>query len=121
MTRQFPLKTLHGYIFLSLGVFFCVQIFKLFSVSAPSWVFHYLNDFLTIPIVATIGLHVVWFIRKDKTLRLGLFTIFSLVMLYSIFFEYYLPQQSDRYTGDVFDVVCYFAGGVVFYMLQKMR
>ncbi|WP_157417805.1 hypothetical protein [Aequorivita capsosiphonis] len=93
---------------------------KYFSVSGPNWIFHHLNDFLVIPMVATVCLYGVWIIKKDKSIRLNIFTILSLVALFSIFFEYYLPLQSYRYTGDIWDVVCYFLGGVVFYFLQKI-
>lgn len=71
--------------------------------------------------VATLGLHTAWFSKKDKSIRIDLFTIISLVLLYSVVFEYYLPKQSYRYTGDVWDVVCYALGGIVFYILQKME
>lgn len=121
MIRRVPLKILHFYVLLSLVVFLSVQSWKYFSGIRSNWIFHYLNDFLAIPIVATICLHAVWFIKKDYILRLNAFTILSLIALFSIFFEYYLPQQSHRYTGDIWDVVCYFLGGIVFYLLQKME
>lgn len=120
MIRRLPLKMLHGYVILSLVVFLCVQVLKYFSGIRSNWIFHHLNDFLTIPIVATICLHGVWFLKKDYTIRLNIFTILSLVAMFSIAFEYYLPHQSHRYTGDIWDVVCYFIGGIVFYFLQKM-
>ncbi|WP_164905144.1 hypothetical protein [Aequorivita ciconiae] len=121
MIRRIPLRILHLYVLLSLVLFLCIQSWKYFSGIPSNWVFHYLNDFLAIPIVATVCLNVVWLIRNDYSLRLNLFTVLSLVALFSVFFEYYLPQQSHRYTGDVWDVVCYFLGGVVFYSLQKME
>ena len=121
MILRLPLKVLHLYVLLSLVVFLCVQSLKYFSVVGPNWIFHHLNDFLAIPIVATVCLHGVWFIKKDRNIRLNIFTILSLVALFSIVFEYYLPQQSYRYTGDIWDVVCYFLGGVVFYFLQKIE
>ncbi|MDC8000006.1 hypothetical protein POV26_03080 [Aequorivita todarodis] len=94
---------------------------KYFFGIRSNWIFHHLNDFLTIPLVATVCLHGVWLVKKDKSIRLNIFTIFSLVALFSIFFEYYLPQQSHRYTGDIWDVLCYFLGGTAFYLLQKIR
>lgn len=112
---------LHLYVLLSLVVFLCVQSLKSFLVPGPNWIFHHLNDFLAIPIVAILCLHGVWFIKKDNNIRLNIFTILSLVALFSFIFEYYLPQQSYRYTGDVWDVVCYFLGGAVFYFLQKIE
>lgn len=112
---------MHGYVCISLIIFGCVQLLKYFSVPAPGWVFFYLNDFLTIPIVAALCLHGVWLLKKDYTIRLSIFSIFSLWAFYSFYFEYYLPKQSARYTGDILDVVCYFAGAVVFYFLQKIE
>ena len=119
MIRKLPLKLLHLYVLLSLAVFFVVQSLKFFSISGPDWIFHHLNDFLALPIVATLCLHGVWLIKKDKTIRLNAFTILSLVALFSFVFEYYLPKQDYRYTGDVWDVVCYGLGGLIFYILQK--
>lgn len=116
--NRFPLKALHVYVAISLAVFLFVQTLKFYSFSNPIWIFNYLNDFLTIPIVATICLHAVWFVKKDTTIRLNLFTIISLVIMFSVYFEYYLPMQSNRYTADVWDVVCYALGGLVFYLLQ---
>lgn len=119
--RQLPIKLLHGYAFLSLLIFIGVQSFKFLSVPGPVWIFHYLNDFLTIPLVALACLHGVWQIKKDRSIRLNVFTVFSLVLLFSFYFEYYLPQQSQRYTGDIWDVFCYTLGGIVFLVLQKME
>lgn len=121
MIRRLPLKILHIYVLLSLGVFIGVQSLKSFAIADPNWIFHYLNDFLAIPMIALVCLHGVWFIKKDQNIRLNIFTILSLVALFSFVFEYYLPQQSYRYTGDIWDVLCYFLGGVVFYFLQKIE
>jgi len=120
MIRKFPLQVLHIYIPVSTVIFLVVQGMKYFSVSAPNWVFHYLNDFLVIPMVAFLSLYIVWFLKKDRSIRLNVFTILSLSGLFSVFFEYYLPQQSHRYTGDIWDVACYFMGGAIFFFLQKI-
>lgn len=118
---RLPLRSLHIYVALSLLLFSMVQSLKIFSIPAPQWIFSYLNDFLVIPIVACICLNIIWILKKDKAIRLNGFTIISLVLLYSIYFEYYLPQQSTRYTGDIWDVVCYASGGLVFYILQRLN
>lgn len=121
MIAKLPLRPLHLYVLLSLIIFIGVQLLKLFNVEGPDWVFHHLNDFLVIPMVATLGIHVAWLVKKDQSIRLDLFTIFSLVVLFSVVFEYYLPQQDARYTGDVWDMVCYGLGGVMFYVFQRME
>ena len=64
MIRRLPLKKLHLYVLLSLVVFLCVQSLKFFSIAGPNWIFHHLNDFLAIPIVATVCLHGVWIIKR---------------------------------------------------------
>ncbi|TXD81650.1 hypothetical protein ESY86_00025 [Subsaximicrobium wynnwilliamsii] len=119
MMAKLPLKILHGYVLLSLLLFFTVQSLKFYAVVSPIWMLHHLNDFLVIPMVATLCLHGVWLIKKDTTIRLNLFTILSLVALFSLVFEYYLPQQSYRYTGDLWDVISYVLGGFMFYVFQK--
>tara|TARA_R100000935_G_C2833075_1_gene166342 strand:+ start:1778 stop:2143 length:366 start_codon:yes stop_codon:yes gene_type:complete len=121
MISKLPLKWLHFYAVLSLFIFFWVQGLKHFSGIKANWIFHHLNDFLTIPLVATLCLHGVWLVKKDNTIRLNLFTILSLVAMFSIAFEYYLPLQSHRYTADIYDVYCYFSGGIIFYFLQKLK
>ena len=121
MMQKLPLKRLHLYVLLSFAAFMVVQTLKFFAITGPNWIFHHLNDFLAIPIIATIALHGVWIIKKDRTLRINGFTILSLVVLFSVVFEYYLPQEDDRYTGDVWDVVCYGLGGMIFYIFQKME
>ena len=116
---KLPLKTLHFYLLLSLIAFISIQVLKYNFFSNPNWIFNYVNDFLTIPLVATVCLYSVWFIRKDVSIRLNWLTILSLVVLYSFVFEFYLPRQSHRYTADIWDIVCYSLGGLVFYLLQK--
>lgn len=83
------------------------------------WITSYLKDILCIPIIATICLHVIWLIRGNKKNRLSVFTIICLVIMYSIYFEYLLPKNSDFYIADIYDVFCYALGGIVFYILQR--
>ncbi|KOY50838.1 hypothetical protein I602_398 [Polaribacter dokdonensis DSW-5] len=42
-----------------------------------------------------------------------------LCSLYSLIFEFILPQQLTRYTADPIDVILYFLGGFTFYLLQN--
>lgn len=119
MIRTLPLKKLHIYVVLSLLIFIGFQSAEYLEIPMPVWVTSYLKDFLSIPIIATICLHVVWWMKKDKGIRLNTFVILSLVALYSVYFEWYLPQYSSRHTGDFGDVICYSLGGCIFYFLQK--
>lgn len=119
MIAKLPLKKLHLYVFISLLIFIGYQLLLQFDVSMHRFLTSYLKDFLCIPIIATFGLHVVWFLKKDKSIRLNAFTLISLVLMYSIYFEYFLPKHSNFYVADWMDVICYSLGGLIFYILQK--
>lgn len=71
------------------------------------------------PIILTICLVGVQFIKKDKFIRISLFTAFSLASFYSLYFEVILPLIMERYTADIYDVFLYFTGALVFYLLQE--
>lgn len=96
-----------------------VYFLNYFSVSLPTIINNYLNDFLIIPIVLFISLHALKWSRNDKNYKLTLFVILYTCLLYSILFEFVFPKYLARYTKDFIDVFLYFASGIIFYFLQK--
>ncbi len=112
------MKILHLTFFLFVAVFLVLQILLHLNVNLPNWVVFYVNDFLVMPIVLFICLKAVHLITKKPGIRLSLFSILSLTTFYSIYFEVYLPKVEPRYTGDIWDVVMYVAGSLLFYFLQ---
>jgi len=70
------------------------------------------------PVVLTICLKVVHLIKKDNSLKLPLTLVLTLTSIYAVYFEYYMPEVEPRYTGDWLDVIMYFAGALIFYLLQ---
>lgn len=121
MKFPYPLKWLHIYAGWSFVIFFIVFGLEKYTQTIPEIVTFYLNDFLIIPMVGLACLHGVWFLKKDYSIRLNVFMIVSLAVLFSVYFEWYLPKVSERYTADFWDVICYAAGGVVFHFLQKLE
>lgn len=85
----------------------------------PEFFTSYLNDLLCLPVVLGICLLVIRKFSKNKQLQISLFSVFSLAALYSVYFEIYLPEVTERYTADVFDVFLYFVGALLFYLFQK--
>jgi len=112
------MKLLNIFFYLSLCIFFSILLLKHLTVPLPRWVVFYVNDFLCMPVVLTISLKIVHLIKKDTSLRLPLALILTLTAFYSVYFEYYMPRVEPRYTGDWIDVVMYFAGALIFYILQ---
>lgn len=119
MMEKIPARTLHIYALTSFLLFITVEIVQNYGVNLPEVLSNYLNDFLTLPMVSTLCLHAVWWVKKNRSIRLDMVSISSLVVMYSLYFEYYLPKYTSRYTGDIWDVICYASGGIVFYVLQK--
>lgn len=112
------MKPLYNFFVVAISIFLSNLILVYFKVNLPEWVTSYLNDFLCMPVVLTICLTAVHLIKKDKSIRLDLFTIISLTSFYAVFFEWYLPKVEPRYTADWLDVVMYFSGALLFYYLQ---
>lgn len=89
------------------------------NFSLPDSINFYVNDFLIIPICLTISLFVLTHTKNDKNITIPLPIILGLSAFYSILFEYILPPTHNRYTADGIDVLMYFLGGLIFYVLQS--
>ncbi|MHA6281238.1 hypothetical protein ACXYMT_13765 [Salinimicrobium sp. CAU 1759] len=105
----------------------CLIVFLLnmlllnFSSNPPTFLSSYLNDLLCLPIVLSICFFVITFFSKSKRVKISLFSAFSLAALYSVYFELYLPEVTNRYTSDVIDVLLYFAGALIFWLIQQVE
>lgn len=96
-----------------------IYVAQKLSVKLPSFINNYVNDFLIIPIVLTTCLYILRGSKNNKYYQIPLGVIVYICVLYSVLFEFVLPKYYIRYTVDVLDVVLYFAGGFVFFVLQK--
>lgn len=84
---------------------------KVFGVFIP--VIHsYLDDVLCLPIVLTLGLAVYRCFRPNY--ELSAWHMWPVLVVYSVYFEWYLPQTSSVYTSDGIDVLMYLVGLTVF-------
>lgn len=95
-----------------------VYVLQRCKVVLPMFINNYLNDILSIPLTLCIILATVrlW---KGSVYRLSNLHIGSIVVYFSLYFEVYLPQHNFRYTADIFDLLCYVIGAVIFYLLQE--
>jgi len=96
-------------------IIYCLQRL---NVQIPSIINNYLNDLLCIPIILSISQFFVQKIKRDTKYVLKKNIIFFVVVYYSIYFEYYLPKITIRYTADILDVIMYCIGGYIFYMIE---
>lgn len=76
----------------------------------------YLDDLLAMPVILGITLQAFrWFYSKNECFIFTKTQISIGTAYISFIFEVLLPQWSDRYTADPWDVLCYGLGGVYFY------
>ena len=118
--RHFPCKILHVYVLITVLIYLMVQYLKYYDLTDNAFILYYLNDLIIMPLVLTSGLNTVWLIKNDKNIRLSVWVVFSVFAFYAFYFEYYLPEHNERYTADLYDVLCYGIGSVIFYFLQKL-
>ncbi len=78
----------------------------------------YLDDFLAIPIVLG-GILVLFrkYIFKTSNYTFSTFQVWSIVLIFSFYFEVLAPMLKPEFTSDWVDVLCYFLGGFVFQLL----
>lgn len=112
-------KILTYYFIVSIAIGSIIYVAQKLSVKLPSFINNYMNDFLIIPMVLTVCLFVLQWSRSDKSFQISLGVIFYICIVYSALFEFILPKYFTRYTADILDVILYFAGGLVFFVLQK--
>lgn len=84
---------------------------KAFGVFVPV-VHSYLDDLLCMPIVLSLGL-AAYRIAIPSYLLKPIHMI-SVLVLYSVYFEYHLPQVSSTATSDAWDILMYIIGLTVF-------
>ncbi|MCK8140384.1 hypothetical protein MW871_00615 [Flavobacterium sp. I-SCBP12n] len=109
-------KILYGLLFIIALTIYALQRLHF---SLPSLINNYLNDLLYVPIALGAIQFIIRRLKKDPLFQLPLGFILFLSSFYSFYFEYYLPKVNVRYTADWIDVLLYFIGGVVFFLLQR--
>ncbi len=90
-----------------------------YSVMEVSFVSSYLDDLLVVPVVLPPILVALRWIFKNPTLQIELGMLITLVLMLSILFEGLLPALNDKYTRDVFDILCYILGALCYWYWNK--
>lgn len=96
-----------------------VHLTKSFGFSLPNSVAFYLNDLLCMPIVLSLCLAAMRWLKKDQHIYMPWMAIILITLYYSFHFEWLLPRFMARYTADLTDVGLYFVGAIMFYVFQK--
>lgn len=112
------MKTLlQPYFLILLSLSSTVYLFQITSTKIPQVVNNYFNDLVCLPIVLTICLCSVRIIKRNNIIALNSYEVVSVFILYSILFELVFPTFLERYTCDYWDILMYFLGSCIFYIL----
>lgn len=102
-----------------------VVIFTLtkLQIFLPNIIQFYLLDCLAVPVLANLGLWFLRFILQNDLLVLKPWHLLFVIFSVSLFFEILMPiYKPYRYTADIYDVICYFFGGLFFWLvINKSR
>lgn len=102
-------------IFIAGAVYFLQQI----KITLPVLINNYLNDFLFVPIVLSLIQFIIRIFKRNRQFKIPTYTIFLIVIYYSIYFEFFLPKYKERYTSDLIDILMYTSGGIFFYLIEN--
>ncbi|MCT2562812.1 hypothetical protein [Chryseobacterium herbae] len=78
---------------------------------------NHLTDFITVPMYAYLIEYLMNYILGYHW-KPDVKFILSSTFYLSILFEVVCPMISERFTGDILDVVAYLAGGIVYYFMK---
>ncbi|QCR24021.1 magnesium citrate secondary transporter [Pontibacter sp. SGAir0037] len=109
------MRTLRHPVFLICLILFCInQVLELAHIYIE-YLFSYLDDLLSMPIVLTIILTAERLYFSDNRFVLPWHYTLAAVVLFSIFFEWLFPLFSQRHTADAWDMAAYAIGAVLFH------
>lgn len=116
------MKTVSHPLFLSVfSIYFVYYLLKIFSVQMPEIATSYLADLLSLFIVNTIILWFLRLIKSNKKLELKTAKVIVSFVLFSVFFEFYLPAVKDYYQKDYWDILCYAISAFGFLLWRRKQ
>ncbi|MEZ2442279.1 hypothetical protein AB6805_11185 [Chitinophaga sp. RCC_12] len=116
------MKRLFDPFFLSYcGLWSIIHFFRYIEHPVPLLNGH-LTDFMAVPAIAHLALTFTRsYIVRDESYSYPFSYLLFIVLYLSVVFEWVMPQFSAAYTGDMWDVVMYFGGGLFYYYVHEKR
>ncbi|MDG1331587.1 MAG: hypothetical protein P8P74_04610 [Crocinitomicaceae bacterium] len=104
-----------------MSTYFLIRYLRSTISELPDFIRFHLTDLLFVPAMSLFALIVIRYIRKDRAIKIHWFAVLVQVVLVSIYFEWYLPNNSPEghiHISDLIDCLMYAVGGVVFILAQ---
>lgn len=107
------------FLLIGLSIAYLVHLWLKFGqVPVPVFFSHYFADLLCMPLLLSYTLLFMRWFRGEPDLRLSPVMILAGVAYVGVVFEWILPHFFRRYTADVWDVVMYGIGGLLYDFFQ---
>ena len=74
----------------------------------------YLDDILVLLVILPVVEVVMRLVTRNKALKLDIPMVLTAFLMLVIIFEWVLPNLSNRYTSDLWDILCYAIGMFVY-------
>ena len=106
---------------LFMSAYFLTRYLRSTVEHLPDFVRFHLTDLLFVPAMSLFALIILRFTRRDRTLTIHWLSVAIQVVIVSIYFEWYLPNNSPKghtHVADNVDCLMYVFGGILFLLLQ---
>ncbi|WP_123776013.1 hypothetical protein [Brumimicrobium aurantiacum] len=114
------MKTItHPYFIVSALIYLVYYGLKQTDIQLPIFISNYLADLLSVFLVNTFVLWCIRKVQKRPEYELSTSMVFLSVVLFSVFFEIYLPNQNTKHVADVWDILCYLISGISYVLWRK--
>lgn len=110
------------FVFLML-FYFLIRYLRATVPELPDFVRFYLTDLLFVPAMSLFALIVLRTIHRNSTITIHWLAVLTQVILISIYFEWYLPNNSPEghlHVSDWIDCLMYTLGGSAFILIQPL-
>lgn len=106
----------------------CVLIFvglihqllqKIINIEIQFWD-NYGDDLIAVPFVSSIVLIFEnrFIYRRDDRVH-NIYQLLFIFIVVSVFFEFILPDKGGNYIADYWDILCYFIGLIMYYIIKR--
>lgn len=81
----------------------------------------YFNDIFLVPVALPVVLYIVKLLKYRGSYYPTLSEILTCLIIWSVFFEYIGPKYLNKGIADVYDVIAYFIGAVVSFIVWRIK
>lgn len=105
--------------FILLSIYTVLLVSKKTGYYLPEIINSYLSDLICLPIVLSICLYSIRWIKNNRLITFSISQISVVTFLFAMVFEVAMPIRNPAiFTSDFVDVILYGVGGLAFYFLQ---